>query len=127
MRYTWASSSDFLEFYPGNVAAQFIIELPGTFYDVNRIALIEFGCEGLYEPVYILCDVLQRSLVHDRLQPVLCYISSSAAAGAVQNPIFVDTIRSSFQRMRFSIVTKNFEEAPGLFNAHLTLALDREL
>ena len=119
----YISSSDSLAYHPLNEPSSFSIELPGPYYNVKRIALLEFGCKNFNESVYVLCDLVERNLVHDDSRAVLRYISD---VGEIQNPLFVDTIRESFNRISFTVLTQNMIEPTDLGAVHMILALDVE-
>ena len=119
----YISSSDSLAYHPLNEPSSFSIELPGPYNNVKRIALLEFGCKNFIESVYVLCDLVERNLVHDDSRAVLRYISD---VGEIQNPLFVDTIRESFNRISFTVLTQNMNEPTDLGAVHMILALDVE-
>lgn len=121
MYYMYISSSDSLRFHPQNKPSHFVIELPRAYENFKRAALLEFSCENLFEPVFVLCDILERSLAHDQERAVLNYVSST---GSIQNPLFVNTLRDTFSRVIFKIVTKEFTEPNDLGYVHMIIALE---
>lgn len=123
MQFLYISSRDSLNYHPLNMPWNFVIELPTTYRKVKKIALLEFSADNFHEPLYVICDLVKRSFVHDTEQAVLRYIS---VPGELQNPFYLDTIRENFIRVQFNIVTGNLVNASYLSHVHMVVALDIE-
>lgn len=118
----YISSSDSSNFHPSNEPHNFVIELPRTYFGVKRIALLEFSCQSFTEPLYVFCDLVDRSLVHDQALAVLRYINEP---GEIQNPLFVNTTQVSFNRIAFQVVSsRDMNDAINIGEVHLILALE---
>ena len=102
-KYLTISSIDSLDIHPSNSNYDFTVELERTIYGQFSIALVEIFCNQIPEELYVFCDIVEPSFVHDKMLPLL---------RVVRQPnefIHLHQIRSSralIQRIRIFVLNR---------------------
>ena len=98
--YIHLSSNDSKSLFPDNSGSEFIVELNSTISGMFEVALVDFQCPTILEDLYVLCDIITPSFLHDADVPVLRKVRTS---GEPTHLHYFPVSRTDIKRIKITI------------------------
>ena len=124
--YLYVSPADSKLLYSDNKVSDFTVDLPKSLELNGRwlCALVEWGMNiQVKNNLYVYCDIVQNSVIHGKLSPMLRIMKNSV----ISDPYYIPVTREYVDRIRFSVRTIDDKPLPTkLTELYLVLHLKKE-